>query len=1198
MRSANGSFGRWAVGLALVLGILGLVAPVAAQVTTGGLSGTVIAQSDKSPIPGVAIEAVHQPTGTRYNSVTNDNGRWTIQNVRVGGPYLVTATLSGFKSSGAEGVTVALGDTANLTLEMVLETVEETIEVVGSSDSLISPDRMGSSSSVPLDSIESLPSVRRQLQDYARLNPYFSTDPSDQSGTRLSVAGKNNRYNTIQIDGAVNNDLFGLADTGTPGGQADAQPISLDSIQELQMVVSPYDVRQGGFTGGGINAITRSGANAFTGSLYGSQRDQDMVGDGPFDRPLADFSEDQYGGRIGGPIVKDKVFFFASGEMNSREAPTGVSADGTTSTQFNNPAQAALFKDLLTTRYGYDPGSLGDFSPVTDSDMAFLRFDLNLGSANQLTLRHNYVDASRDVVSDRSSTRYRFETAIYAFASETNSSVAQLNSIFGANAFNEARVGLQAIREARTTPVLFPSIEIGTVSQQPTMAAGTERFSGANALDQDILSITDDFTLISGDHTLTFGTANEIFEFKNTFLSEYYGFYRYNTLADFQTGTAAEYRISYATGADPKRPAEFGVGQYSLYAGDQWRVNERFTLVFGLRGDYLDMQDDPSYNPAVDAVYGINTSKTAGGDIVLSPRIGFNWAVTDDGKQQLRGGVGIFSGRTPYVWVSNAYANTGIESVALSCIRPSCIPPAFNPDPNNQPRNLGSAGTVSVDVVDEDFELPRVLRATVGYDAVLPWDIRATLEAMYTNTQQDVYYQNINYVPTGATTFDGRPVYSRKSTAFLDVIRLTNTTKGEQLNASVRLNKRFDFGLTLDGSYAWMDAESAFDSTSSRAISSWRFMPVRGDIYNPEMSVTNWEVEHRFTASVLYNFNLGRVANTVGLYWNAQSGLPYSISQSGTNINGDGYNSNDLLWVAASPNDIILRNTTWAEYDAWVKGIGSVNAARGGIVKRNSETARWNRSLDFHYDFEIPISVVRTQVTFDILNLFNLIDSDKGLVEYVANQNFTPLSYQGHRRGDRQADLPAGVHWSALGQPAVLLERPALALAAEARPAPVVLILAPVPGEGPRGRSGGPFSFVLAVEDPDAGGEGQQAEGERHAVEEERQARGAADRRAAHADERQQAAEGGGGQDDRQRQQEAVAEEGQERSDGAGDRPGREGGGEAEERGDVPGVGRLDRGVGAVALGRWNGRARGAGRGRHLAHVGVAPAAGGRSRKR
>jgi outer membrane receptor for ferrienterochelin and colicin len=980
-------FGRVA---AVLVALVALAAPVAAQVTTGGLSGQVVAQSDRSALPGVAIEAIHVPTGTRYAAVTNESGRFTIVNARVGGPYSVKAALSGFRELEAANVYVSLGDVTNLAFEMTLDTVEEIIEVVGSSDDLISADRTGSSSSVSLDVIESLPTVRRQLQDYARLNPYFTIDPSDQSGTRLSVAGKNNRYNTIQIDGAVNNDLFGLADTGTPGGQADTQPINLDSIQELQLVVSPYDVRQGGFTGGGINAITRSGANQFSGSIYGSMRDEDYVGDGPLDRPISEFSEDQYGARLGGPILRDKLFFFASGEMNRREAPTGVAADGSAGTQFNQPVQAAAFRQLLINRYGYDPGPLSDFPATQDSDLAFLRFDWNAAPNHSLTLRHNYVDGFRDVVGDRSSTRYRFETAIYAFDSETNSTVAQLNSIFGANMFNEARVSFQTIRDARATPVIFPTIEIGTTSQQPTLAAGTERFSGANSLDQDILAITDDFTLIKGNHTLTIGTHNEIFEFKNLFLSEFYGMYRFTSVANFEADNAAEYRISFANGSDPRRPAQFEVGQYGLYVGDQWRVNDRFSLVFGLRADMLDMVDTPSYNPAVFATYGYSTSGVPDNDVTLSPRLGFNYAISP--KQQFRGGVGIFAGRTPYVWVSNAFGNTGIESTALSCIAPACTPPPFNPDPNNQPRNLGAAGTVSVDLVDPDFELPRVMRATLGYDHELPWGVRATFEGVYTETQKDVYYQNLNRVPTGGTSFDGRPLYTRKSTAFLDTVILRNTSEGEQLNASMRLTKRFDMGLYVDASYAWMDAESAFDSTSSRAISSWRFMPVRGDIYNPEMSTTNWEVEHNFNIALSYAFRIGSLGNTVALFYNAQSGRPYSVLQGGTDINGDGYNSNDLLWVAANPNDIVLRNTTWEEYDAWAKSLG---LKRGQIQERNSLQARWARSLDFHYDIEIPIKVVRTQLAFDIMNLVNLIDSDKGLMEFVPNQSFTPLAYRG-----------------------------------------------------------------------------------------------------------------------------------------------------------------------------------------------------------
>jgi len=981
-------FGRLAAVLVALVALGTLAAPVAAQVTTGGLAGQVISQADRSALPGVAIEAIHVPTGTRYTAVTNESGRFTFVNARVGGPYTVTATLEGFSPLEAADVYVGLGDVTNLAFELTLDTVEEIIEVVGSADALISADRTGSSTSVSLDMIEALPTVRRQLQDYARLNPYFAVDPSDPNATRLSVAGKNNRYNTIQIDGAVNNDLFGLADTGTPGGQADAQPINLDAIQELQLVVSPYDVRQGGFTGGGINAITRSGANKFSGSIYGSIRDQDYVGDGPFDREIANFDEDQYGARLGGPILRDKLFFFASVETNEREQPTGVSANNTTSTQFNNPALAAGFRDLLISRYGYDPGTLGDFPAVTESDLAFVRFDWNVSPSNSVTLRHNYVDALRDVVADRSSTSFRFDTGIYAFASETNSTVLQLNSIFGANAFNEARLGYQTIKEERATPVTFPTVDIGPVTRRPQVTAGTERFSGANALDQDILELTNDFTLVRGDHTLVIGTHNEFFQFENLFLSDFYGWYKFNTLEDFERGVASDYSISFATGSDPRRPTSFEVEQYGLYLGDQWRVNDDLSLTFGVRADFPRLVDKPTYNPLIESALGIDNSQVPDNEVTVSPRIGFNWSPGERGNQQVRGGLGIFAGRTPYVWISNAYANTGVELVSLSARN---VP--FVSDPFNQPKNFApGTSAISVDLVDKDFQFPQVLRATLGYDRVLPWDIRATLEAMWTQTQEDVFYENRNKVPTGQRTFDGRPIYTNRSNSLRDALYMTNTSKGEQLNASLRLTKRFDFGLLFDASYAWMDAESAMDATSSRAISNWQFRPTWGDIYEQDVAPTNWEVEHRFTIALAQSFNLGRLANTVALYYNAQSGFPYSVLQGGTDINNDGYNSNDLLWVAANPSDIVLRNTTWAEYDAWAKSLG---LKRGAIQGRNDLQARWNRTLDFHYDIELPISMVRTQLTFDILNLINFIDSDKGLVEYVNFGTFTPLNYRG-----------------------------------------------------------------------------------------------------------------------------------------------------------------------------------------------------------
>lgn len=985
--------GRLALSLAiaLVLGLGWTTASSAQGITTGNLSGVVTDEEGTTPLPGAAIEIVHIPTGSRSSATSRDDGRFAILNLRPGGPYTLTVTLDGFKQSEITDIYVNLGEASSVNVGLQIASIAETVTVVGEVDPLINPNKTGSTSTVTSEELATLPSVRRSIQDFARLNPSFNVSADDPASSRISVAGRNNRYNQIQIDGAVNNDLFGLADTGTPGGQTDAQPINLDAIEQIQLVVSPYDVRQGGFTGGGINAITRSGTNAFSGSLYASSRDQDYIGDGPFDTPVAEFGDDQVGFRLGGRIIRDKMFFFASAEQNRRDQPTGVSADGSTGQQFRNPAQAQAVKDILTSRYGYDPGSLGDFPGTTDSDQVFLRLDFNLNDSHKATLRHNYVDATRDVIADRSSTAFRFPTAIYAQANETNSSVFQLNSVFGTS-FNEARLGFQTVRDARAPGVTFPSVDVGPISRRPEVAAGTERFSGANSLDQDVLEVTDDFTLVRGNHTLTIGTHNEFFDFSNVFLSDFYGFYRFNTVADLQRGVAQEYAITFGNGSVARRPAEFSVSQYGLYAGDQWQVNDKLTVIYGIRGDMSNIEDDPSFNPAVETAFGFRTNDVPSGDLTISPRIGFNWS--PDGNQQIRGGVGLFLGRTPYVWISNAFGNTGIETTSLTAT--GSIP--FNPDPFNQPRNLGSApSTVSVDLVDPDFKYPQVMRATLGYDRELPWGIRGSAEVIYTQVQEDVFYTNENLRETGVA-FDGRPTYTRINSRFGTAVQLTNTSKGDQLNASVRLDKRFNNGLSANVSYAYMDSNSAFDATSSRAISNWQFQVTKGDIFKDENARSVFEIENRVTASLAYGFNTGSLGHNVALFYNAQAGEPYSVLVGG-DPNRDGFSTNDLLFVPANFSDVIFRSTTStpiteAMWNGFLSSAG-IEGYRGQIVDRNSSTEPWSRFLDFHYDIELPIKVIRTQLSFDILNLVNMLDSDSGVVKFVNFNTVTPVTFSG-----------------------------------------------------------------------------------------------------------------------------------------------------------------------------------------------------------
>jgi outer membrane receptor for ferrienterochelin and colicin len=993
--------------------LIALTPATFAQVTTGSLTGSVMA-ADGSALPGVTIEAVHVPTGTRYSDVTGGNGRFTIPNVRVGGPYRVTAVLEGFRDAVTESVTVPLGSAADVPLTLQLATVSEAITVTATTDDIINPSRTGATSAVSEEQLETLPTVNRTLQDFARTNPYVNVDPQDFSATRMTVAGKNNRYNSISIDGAVNNDLFGLADTGTPGGQADALAISLDAIQEIQVAVSPYDVRQGGFTGGGINAITRSGTNDFEGSVFYSKRDPSFVGEGPFEQEVSQFDAEQYGGRLGGRILRDRLFFFINGESSDRAEQDDYTGDGSIpGSSYRNPADLVTVRNFLIEQFDYDPGDLGDLPRTKSSENLFGRVDWNVNNSNQFTIRHNYVEASNDVIQDRNTTRFRFPLSTYFFADETNSTVAQLNSTFGGSAFNEARVNFTTIRDARTTPGLFPGIEIGgTGPRAADIIAGAEQFSTANSLDQDILEITDDFTFLKGNHTFTLGTHNELFEFANVFMSSAFGHYYFPTIADFLAVNPSRYFFTYNEGG--VNPGEFQVNQYGLYASDQWIVRPNLTLTFGLRADMTEYPDSPAFNPIIQNATGFNSSATPDDSPTFSPRFGFNWQIGE--TSQLRGGVGVFAGRTPYVWVSNAYAGTGIGQISIECSKPACTP-TFVEDPFNQPTNFPSGGAAfAASITDPDFKAPRLWRTTLGYDRMLPFGINGTVEVLYSKTIEDVYYNNVNYDETGVSPLDGRPRYTRRANnGVTNAFLLTNTDLGDQLMGSIQLNKRFGNLFTLATSYAHQDANSAFDGGSSTASSNWGFHHTKGDIYEPELSRSAYETTHRFNLSGTVDFQTGFLSHAIGLYYNVQSGRPYSL-MFGTDINGDGSSTNDLLFV---PENVILCPATATGVSAAgpctrVSGGTTTQVTpldsgifydflrtagiddRGRILDRYELTEPWTRQMDLHYDLGLPaFAGVRTMLTADVTNILAILDKDNGNVRFVANQNYTPVTFLG-----------------------------------------------------------------------------------------------------------------------------------------------------------------------------------------------------------
>jgi hypothetical protein len=982
-----------AVGsLASILCLLLGIATVSAQtVTTGSLAG-VVADTQGGVLPGATVTALHTPTGTSYEAVTDADGRYSILNIRVG-PYTVTAVMSGFRKEVQQNVAVALGDQRAVDFKLPLESLTETIEVTGEL-SLIDSSRAGTAQSVSEKVVETLPTINRSIYDIVRVSPYFTSIGLNADPQSISVAGRNNRYNNIQIDGAVNNDVFGLADSGVPGGQTETQPVSLDAIQELQLVVSPYDVRQGGFSGGGVNAITKSGTNNLRGTGYYFGRTNSWVGESPTGVKLGDMSDQQFGGSVGGRIVQNKAFFFANVDLARRETGSGASVSSTGQT-FGREAEIDRFLSILQNRYGYDPGGKEEFTRQTDSTKFFIRSDFNVAQGHQLTIRNNYIDALNDIGRPEPN-QYFMPDAFYRFATDTNSFVTQLNSAFG-RAVNEFRVTYQRQRDRRggqPDRPAFPFVRVFGLTGNASVRAGTENFSTANELDVDVLELTNDFTWLRGNHTITIGTHNEFFDFRNLFIRDLYGNYTFDNLNLFEQGLAQSYDHSFSNTSDPLEAATFGVQQWGFYAGDQWRVRNNLTLTAGVRMDLPRFPDKPTANPQVLATYGFATDIVPESTL-WSPRLGFNWDITGNGREQLRGGFGLFTGRTPYVWLSNQYGNTGIEftRITVTTAQGRVNPVPFNPDPNSPTKTVGQAATNEIALIDPDYEFPSLYRGNLAYDRELGFaGLIGTAEFLFSTTVNDVAYQNLNLRISGEAP-DGRPVFTRVSNAFSNAILLHNTGEGDQWSINFQVQRPFTGGFTANGSYLYGRSRSTLDGTSSQAASNWGNLIVPGDVNNPPLTTSNFDPGHKVTLFASYDIPIGRgFVTTASVFYVGQSGRPYTLTSGNRDINGDTRTNNDALYIPATAGEVDFVNGTFADWEAFIASDSCLGEYRGQIIPRNACRSPWVNSLDFRLNVQMPFRRVRTELTFDLLNLFNVFNREQGLVEFGNFNNLQPAA--------------------------------------------------------------------------------------------------------------------------------------------------------------------------------------------------------------
>jgi outer membrane receptor for ferrienterochelin and colicin len=1022
------------------------VGAVGQGVTTSSISG-IIRDHSGQPLPGATILALHTPSGTQYGTSSRVDGTFTIPNTRVGGPYTITTTFVGYNEDKRENIFLSLGQTHNLRVQLSESATElEDIEITASKEDVFNSERTGASTNISQEQISSLPTVGRNLTDFTRLTPQVVITPNQG----ISIAGANNRYNSIFIDGAVNNDVFGLSETGTNGGQANSiSPISIDAIEEFQVVIAPFDVRLGGFAGGGINAVTRSGSNKFSGSVYTFYRNEKLAGKTPTDdangqrEKLDDFTAQTTGFRLGGPIMKDKLFFFVNAEIQRDETPQPF--DYATYNGSLTQSDLNSLTDFLRTRYGYNPGGYLDNPSETRSDKFLVRLDYNISNSHKLTVRHSYTKGEAFKRARSSNSTINFGNNSEFFPSTTNSTAVELKSSFGNTKSNNLIVGYTSVVDDRgSLGSDFPRVTINDGSSR--VVFGTEPFSTINQLKSNILTLTDNFTIYKQRHVLTFGTHNEYGTFYNAFIGNAFGTYTFGDLNSFlNEQLATDYERSYSlvddvSGDGTKAAADFKTLQLGLYAQDEITVNQKLKVSVGLRIDipmFLDKpQEDTYFNntviPKIQAegydLKGARVGEVPKPQLMLSPRIGFNYDVTGEQTTQIRGGVGIFTSRIPYVWPGASFNNNG---VLVGAVPGSANPQVlFRPDPNNQytAQDVGAvAATPSgdINIFARDFKFPQVFRTSLAVDHMLPGGIVGTVEGIFSKTLNNINYEqfNVKQPTTTLAGVDNRPRWNRNDpvdATYRHILLGKNTSKGYSYNITMQFKKNFDFGLSTNIGYTFGRSKVLNEGTSSQNSSQWRYIENVNGKNRLDVSHSDFDLGSRIVASVSYRKEyLNHFATTISLFYNGQSGPRYSYIYRNSLLNDDPQASNtdgDLIYVprnyatygeALAAGEIrflpvtgsspVSEDQQWADLNDFIEGDEYLKSRRGQYAERNGDRLPFTNVIDLRVlqDFYVNINSTRhtLQLSFDVFNFTNMLNKDWGRQYFTTNENFRLIEY-------------------------------------------------------------------------------------------------------------------------------------------------------------------------------------------------------------
>jgi len=927
-----------------LLALLG-VATSYAQVTTSSITGSV-RDSKGEPLIGATVKATHQPTGTRYGVSTNADGRFTLPNVRIGGPYVVEVSYIGLQSQKYSNITLRLGEPFILNASLSL-TGTSLSEVVVTGKKGINVARTGASTNITREQIATLPTISRSITDFTRLTPQSNGN---------NFAGRDNRYNNVLVDGANLNNNFGLSSDPLPGGGA--QPISIEAYDEISVNLSPFDVKQSGFTGAGINAVTRSGTNTFHGSAYAFYRDQSFNGtdvkNTDLSASLSKSKNQVYGATLGGPIIKNKLFFFANFEYEKASqpginfSPTGGSGIGTVSS--TTIGDLKKVSDHLKEKYGYETGAYDNFPSFEPKNTKFLvKLDWNINDIHKLTVKYSSLSAESDIalnassvpngggftVTGASGTQSRlpnsrfsnssmsYANSNYGFKNPVKTATAELNSNFGGRMSNQLLTTLTKTQSTRTFPgTVFPTIDIFDGAGKNYITAGMDPYTYNNDVINDSYSIIDNFTYYAGKHTITVGGSYEYQKVGNMFMAGSNSYYIYNTLNDFITDQAPvyyAYTYSLIPGQSSVYSAELKIGQLGFYAQDEFNINKNLKVTYGIRADKPIYHENPLENPQITALQfpdknGVLTSYNTGawpkGKWLFSPRAGFRWNVLEDNSLVLRGGLGIFTGRIPFVYLTNVPTNSGMYQFGGNITNAAQLAGIkFDPNPaayaDRFPQTAGTSVPGNIVMIDPNFKFPQVFRTNLAVEKSLGNGFNVSLEALITKDINAVRMRNANLkAPTGTLT-EGeftRPRYVSTSNSdrylypnITSAIVLENTNKGYSTSYTAQISKTTSTGFFGSVAYTYSRAKEVTANPGNQASSVWNSNPNIGTSNDIEMGYSQYATPHRVVATASYKVSYAKnFASTLSLFYQGSKfGDPYSFVVSG-DLNGDGNSTTDL----------------------------------------------------------------------------------------------------------------------------------------------------------------------------------------------------------------------------------------------------------------------------------------------------------------